>query len=594
MARNVAPVPAAGQKPGAPAPKPGAAAQKPAKDNKKHGRKMKSIALEVGTVTVIMLVASMVAVLLTSILLFRGTVKDQLEAQCFRATGVMEYEIRLQMASTGGDIEAIDLNAELDELKERMQCEFSIFEDGKRTYTTFMENGKRMTGGSLAPDIARVVDTGQDYIGEAEVNGGDYLVAYVPLSENGTAVILSAAKSSEVLTEQTISATAWSCGVGIIAIIVCMAFLAGYLRKKVSIPLGELTGIAQRMENGDLGISSKDKIVITVNSDDEVGALGRAFEGTTNRLSGYIGEISSVLNGIAGGDLTQSIDQDYVGDFDSIKKSLVGIERKLNRTLLQIRQSANQVSAGATQVANGAQSLAQGTTEQAATVSDLADSVGKISKNAQDTAKATEDANALVEDAGTHLGASVEYVDHLNEAMQKISDSSDQISVIISSIENIAFQTNLLALNAAVEAARAGNAGRGFAVVADEVRNLAARSDEAAKATKDLIENSLESVREGKAAVADVTTALRNTNTSAGAVTEHMNTVVTAVDDQTRAIEHIREGIDQISDVVQQDAATSEESAAASEQLSGQADILNQLVGAFHLDESEDANLHRW
>ena len=167
--------------------------------------------------------------------------------------------------------------------------------------------------------------------------------------------------------------------------------------------------------------------------------------------------------------------------------------------------------------------------------------------------------------------------------MEKISGSSQKIGKIISTIEDIAFQTNILALNAAVEAARAGTAGKGFAVVADEVRNLASKSDEAAKATKDLIEDSIAAVTEGGQAVHKVTESLGKTSSIAGNVTTQMDIVVKAVEEQTSAINQVTEGVDQISAVVQTNSATAQESAAASEELSAEAASLKQLVDRFVL-----------
>ena len=163
------------------------------------------------------------------------------------------------------------------------------------------------------------------------------------------------------------------------------------------------------------------------------------------------------------------------------------------------------------------------------------------------------------------------YVKELNTAMEKISNSSTEISKIIDTIENIAFQTNILALNAAVEAARAGTAGKGFAVVANEVRNLASKSDEAAKATKELIESSIAAVAEGGQVVIQVTESLDKANSIATNVTTKMNAAVTAVENQTAS-------------VVQSTSATSEKSAATSQELSNQSLLMNESVRKFRLN----------
>ena len=315
----------------------------------------------------------------------------------------------------------------------------------------------------------------------------------------------------------------------------------------------------------------------------ELGEMCDALRTSQQVLHSVIQDISGTTGQMAKGNFDVELTATFPGDLAPIQQSVNQFVLRMSETISNISQSADQVSAGSEQVSNSSQSLAQGATEQASAVEELSATINDISTNAKQTAHAAEEARKSVGQAGSQVSASNDYVKQLNVAMGNISNSSEEIGKIIATIENIAFQTNILALNAAVEAARAGAAGKGFAVVADEVRNLASKSDEAAKATKDLIENSISAVNGGADVVGKVTESLEKTTVLTNSVVEMMDSVAEAVENQTNAIAQITEGIDQISAVVQTNSATSEECAAASEELSSQASIMHQLMSEFRI-----------
>lgn len=209
----------------------------------------------------------------------------------------------------------------------------------------------------------------------------------------------------------------------------------------------------------------------------------------------------------------------------------------------------------------------------------------EISQRITENAKNATLASQLSLETGTSVQESNVHMEELMLAMSEISSVSNEISRIIKTIDDIAFQTNILALNAAVEAARAGASGKGFDVVEDEVRNLAGKCAAAEKQTTELIESAVNAVDNGLKHTEATAESLEEVITKAETVDKTIQQIAKTSEEQSEAITQITTGVGQISSVVQTNSATAEESAAASEELSGQAQVLKNLVDNFKLKD---------
>lgn len=321
-----------------------------------------------------------------------------------------------------------------------------------------------------------------------------------------------------------------------------------------------------------------------VRSKDEVHILAESIASLIENFRSIVNEVGTVLGAIANGDLTkEAVNADYPGDFGDLQNYLRIINEKLNSTLGGIVEAAVHVSSGAGQMASSSSMLSQGAVEQSSAVEQLSVTMSDMERDAEKTDGSVMGAKEAVDYAGAQLQESGRYIESLNQAMNLIMTSTNQISHIIDTIEDIALQTNILALNASVEATRAGAAGKGFAVVAGEIRELAAKSDEAAKATMELIKGSIEAADGGNEVVEKVTESVTNVVTKSVRIGEQMSVVSEAIQRQTGAIGQVSEALSQISNVVQSNTAAAEESAVTSRELSEQAARLQQLVSGFSL-----------
>lgn len=218
------------------------------------------------------------------------------------------------------------------------------------------------------------------------------------------------------------------------------------------------------------------------------------------------------VEGAARGDLTVRADVS-AGEIGTVADFFNAIIESLRQIVTQVKTSAVQVntSLGDNEVAM--QALAEDALRQADRTTKTLDSVETMTMaitqaadRAQQAAVVAREASQTAETGGVAMDLTVQNILDLRttvgetaKKVKRLGESSQQISKVVSLINQIATQTNLLAINAGIEAARAGEEGQGFAAVAEEVGELAARS---AAATQD-IERIVDSIQRETADVVD-------------------------------------------------------------------------------------------
>lgn len=373
------------------------------------------------------------------------------------------------------------------------------------------------------------------------------------------------------------------------ALIITIVFTI-VLSKQMTAPITQIEEAMGYVAAGEFGNVSIDYV-----SRDELGSLSDSVRSTVSNLEMLINDMANMCNELGNGNFVvrSGCHDQYIGQYKKILDSIDYIRDTLSGTIVQIDQSSTQVLAGSQQVSDGAQNLSQGATEQASAIQELAATINELSEKIQNNAQNAAVAEQMTAEVGSGIAESNEHMQNLMNAMKEINATASDIEKIIKTIEDIAFQTNILALNAAVEAARAGEAGKGFAVVADEVRNLAGKSAEAAKNTTGLIGSTIKAIESGTEQANSTAESLEAVVDKASTVADRVREISDATEQQATAISQIGTGIDQISAVVQTNSATAEQSAAASEELSGQANMLKDLIEKFKLadDNANSADL---
>ncbi len=393
-------------------------------------------------------------------------------------------------------------------------------------------------------------------------------------------IVAEGAKLTEESSEsmfRTIHVVQVLAGVCFFVALICLISLITYVMKRVIRPIMYISECVRPLQEGTLELN------LNYESQDEIGELSAVLDNSLEVIQGYVGDINRIVNQLAQGEFNVHTSTPFIGDFKSIETSIESFTDTLSASIGNIGKVEHQISGSAEQLSSGAQSLAQGATQQASAVEQLYAMLEELSKNAAKNVETAQNAQENARLTGEQVTISSQQMEEMVSAMNDITQASHRIGEMIATIENIAFQTNILALNAAVEAARAGDAGKGFAVVADEVRSLAAQSDQAAKATKDLIGNSVQVTEKGSQIVDEVSQTLQKTLNLVVESNSAIGSIAEVIQGEAESIKQVTDGIGQISEVVQTNSASSEESAAVSEELFAQVTMLKQQTEKFRL-----------
>ncbi|WP_110648100.1 methyl-accepting chemotaxis protein [Salinicola peritrichatus] len=318
-------------------------------------------------------------------------------------------------------------------------------------------------------------------------------------------------------------------------------------------------------------------------------AIAATFIMLRRHLLGPLNDVRRHLARIADGDLSAQLPVNGVSEMRRLKAGVNAMHEALYALVEQLQQESDALRRDAAQLTEASQALNTQSQDQAQALQQTSASMEEITATVSHTADHAEQGRQLASENRRQIDHSGEQLASAIAEMEEAQSRSQASLEVIAMIDSLAFQTNLLALNASVEAARAGTQGRGFAVVAEEVRSLSARSAEAARTIREQIEGTHQQVRQGAGVLAQAGQTLATAVRSSEQLSELLDSITLACQQQRDGIHQIDQAIVAIDGVTQRNVALAEHTFQATRGLDSRARQQRDRAAAFRLSTGQES-----